>query len=93
MANRQRMRFVVAVILSLIFNGCSKHFTRDLAASTMLGFGEEYATPWFLASEDTDLMCSVGEGMSALTYPLGPKVDPLAPMLSLAAATCAEERA
>jgi hypothetical protein len=31
--------------------------------------------------------------MAAMTYPLGPKIDPVVPMLSLAAATCAEERA
>jgi hypothetical protein len=93
MKKAQRILLLVTGAVSLMFSGCSRHIVRDFAASTMVGFSHRYATPWFLASEDTDLMCAMGEGMSAMTYPFGPKVDSLIPMLSLAAATCAEERA
>jgi hypothetical protein len=45
-----------------------------------------------MASQDTDVMCAMGEGMAAMTFPLGPKVDPMIPMLTLASGMCADER-
>ena len=83
---------VAVLLLSLFLSGCSQHFIRDVAASGMVGFSHEYAAPWFLASEDTDVMCGMGEGLSAMTYPMGPNADELVPMLSLASGMCADER-
>ncbi|MCG8668840.1 MAG: hypothetical protein MI867_05460 [Pseudomonadales bacterium] len=72
--------------------GCSQHIVRDTAASGLVSFGNNYVTPWFVASEDTDIMCAMGEGMSGLAYPMGPNVDPMIPMLALASGTCAYEK-
>lgn len=83
---------IAAILFSLVLSGCSQHIMRDVAASGMVGFSNDYASPWFLASEDTDVMCGMGEGLSAMTYPMGPNADELIPMLSLAAGTCADER-
>ena len=73
----------------LVTYGCSQHLVRDTAASGLVSFGNNYVTPWFVASEDTDIMCAMGEGMSGLAYPMGPNVDPMIPMLALASGTCA----
>lgn len=72
--------------------GCSEHFMRDTVAGGMRDFNYDYSTPWFLASEDTDVMCAMGEGMGGMVYPMGPEVDPLVPMLSLASGMCADEK-
>jgi len=83
---------LAALTFSLFLSGCSQHVMRDVAASGMDGFSNDYASPWFLASEDTDVMCGMGEGLSAMTYPMGPNADALIPMLSLASGMCADER-
>ncbi|HET8707041.1 MAG TPA: hypothetical protein VFM46_12135, partial [Pseudomonadales bacterium] len=58
----------------------------------MKNFGDNYVSPWFMSSDDTDVMCGMGEGMSAMTFPLGPKIDPMIPMVTLASGMCADER-
>lgn len=78
------------LILMTALQGCS---VRDMAASGMVSFGNEYISPWFMASQDTDVMCAMGEGMAAMTFPLGPNVDPMIPMLTLASGMCADEKA
>ncbi len=92
MGNYRNMAIVAALLLPLFLSGCSQHLMRDVAATGMVGFSNEYAAPWFLASEDTDVMCGMGEGLSAMTYPMGPNADALVPMLSLASGMCADER-
>ncbi|AUM12386.1 hypothetical protein [Ketobacter alkanivorans] len=77
-------------LLTIFLQGCS---IRDMAASSMVSFGNEYISPWFMASSDTDVMCAMGEGMSAMTFPLGPNIDPMIPMLTLASGMCADEKA
>ncbi|MEE2733297.1 MAG: hypothetical protein VYA55_20930 [Pseudomonadota bacterium] len=76
--------------ITVLLSGCS---VRDMAASGMVSFGNEYISPWFMASDDTDVMCAMGEGMGAMTFPLGPNVDPMIPMLTLASGMCADEKA
>ena len=51
---------VAGMILIIATTGCS---VRDMAASGMVSFGNEYMSPWFMASNDTDVMCAMGEGM------------------------------
>ena len=92
MGTYRNITAVAALSLSLFLSGCSQHMMRDVAASGMVGFSNDYAAPWFLASEDTDVMCGMGEGLSAMTYPMGPNADALVPMLSLASGMCADER-
>lgn len=93
MAKKKKFPVLAMCALSVIFSGCSQYIVRNIAASAMVNLGHRYATPWFLASEDIALICATGEGMSGIAYPLGPKVDSLVPMLSVATAICAEERA
>ncbi|PIE40917.1 MAG: hypothetical protein CSA49_06045 [Gammaproteobacteria bacterium] len=83
---------VVAVMLTAFLSGCSQNFIRDTVASRMVGFNYDYATPWFMASSDTDVMCAMGEGMGAIIYPMGPNADPLVPLLALSAGQCADEK-
>ena len=72
--------------------GCTHDMVRDMAGSGMVSFGNEYIQPWFMASTDTDIMCAVGEGMVPMTFPFGPNVDPMIPMVTLASGMCADER-
>ena len=83
---------VLFLLLALNLTGCQT-MVRDMAASGMVTFGNNYISPWFMASEDTDVMCAMGEGMAAMTFPLGPNIDPMIPMLTLASGMCADERA
>jgi len=92
MGINKRLVAVATLLFSLLSGGCAQHVMRDVAATGMVGFSNDYASPWFLASEDTDVMCGMGEGLSAMTYPMGPNVDALVPMLSLASGMCADER-
>lgn len=78
------------LVLSIALSGCS---VRDMAASGMVSFGNEYMSPWFMASNDTDVMCAMGEGMSAMTFPMGPNIDPMIPLVTLASGMCADEKA
>lgn len=82
----------LAVLLTAFLSGCSQHIMRDTVASGMVDFNYDYATPWFMGSSDTDVMCAMGEGMGGMIYPMGPNVDPLVPMLALSAGQCADEK-
>lgn len=92
MGTRVRYFAILLVFSTLGLAGCSQHFMRDTVASGMVGFNYDYASPWFMASQDTDVMCAMGEGMGGMIYPMGPNVDPLIPMLSLSAGVCAFEK-
>ncbi|MGB3623136.1 hypothetical protein FT643_14885 [Ketobacter sp. MCCC 1A13808] len=81
---------MTAATLAVSITGCS---VRDMAASGMVSFGNKYMSPWFMASNDTDIMCAMGEGMAAMTYPMGPNIDPMIPMVTLASGMCADEKA
>ena len=80
------------LIASFALAGCSQHFMRDTVASQMVNFNYDYASPWFMASDDTNVMCAMGEGMGGIIYPMGPNVDPLIPMLTLSSGMCAFEK-
>jgi len=80
------------ILFSFLASGCTHNVVKNVAGSGMVSFGNEYITPWFLASDDTDVMCSMGEGMAAMTFPFSPKSDPMIPMLTLASGMCADER-
>ncbi len=84
---------LILIVLAIFLSGCSQHFMRDMAANGMVSFGNEYIQPWFMASDDTDVLCAMGEGMTAMAFPMGPNVDQMIPMLTLASGMCAEERA
>lgn len=71
--------------------GC-QNMVRDIAASSMVSFGNDHIQPWFMASTDTDIMCAMGEGMVPMTFPMGPKIDPMIPMVTLASGMCADEK-
>lgn len=81
---------ICTLVLTLFMSGCS---IRDMAASGMVSFGNEYMSPWFMASSDTDVMCAMGEGMAAMTFPMGPNIDPMIPLVTLASGMCADEKA
>lgn len=81
------------ISLAALMSGCTHNMVRDMAGSGMVSFGNDYITPWFMASDDTDVMCAMGEGMGAMTFPLAPATDPMVPMLTLASGMCADERA
>ena len=85
-------RRLATVSLLALLSGCTHNMVRDMAGSGMVSFGNDYITPWFMASDDTDVMCAMGEGMGAMTFPLGPATDPMIPMLTLASGMCADER-
>lgn len=78
---------------TLALTGCTHNMVRDMAGSGMVSFGNEYIQPWFMSSTDTDIMCAVGEGMIPMTFPFGPNVDPMIPMVTLASGMCADEKA
>lgn len=82
----------IVVLLTTFLSGCSQHLARDTAAGFMVDFNFDYASPWFMASSDTDVMCAMGEGMGGMIYPMGPNADPLVPMLALSAGQCADEK-
>lgn len=92
MGFRRRFFSIAAVSVSILFGGCSQHFMRDTVASGMVDFNNDYATPWFMGSQDTDLSCAMGEGMSGMIFPMGPNVDPIIPMLTLSSGLCALEK-
>jgi len=83
-----KMKFVTTLKITL--NGCAialagcQNMVRDIAASSIVSFGNDHIQPWFMASTDTDIMCAMGEGMVPMTCPRGPKVDPMTPMITLA---------
>lgn len=77
---------------AIALTGC-QNMVRDMAASSIVSFGNNHIQPWFMASTDTDIMCAMGEGMVPMTFPLGPKIDPMIPMVTLASGMCADERA
>lgn len=85
-------RRMATVFLLVLLSGCTHNMVRDMAGNGMVSFGNDYITPWFMASDDTDVMCAMGEGMGAMTFPLGPATDPMVPMLTLASGMCADER-
>ena len=85
-------RVATMSLLVLFSSGCTHNMVRDMAGNGMVSFGNDYITPWFMASDDTDVMCAMGEGMGAMTFPLGPATDPMVPMLTLASGMCADER-
>ena len=85
-------RRIASVSLLTLLSGCTHNMVRDMAGSGMVSFGNDYITPWFMSSDDTDVMCAMGEGMGAMTFPLGPATDPMVPMLTLASGMCADER-
>ncbi|MBL4794703.1 MAG: hypothetical protein JKY24_04185 [Pseudomonadales bacterium] len=78
--------------LSIFVSGCSQHFLRDVAASSVVKASNKYVSPWFMASSDTDVMCAMGEGMSGMVFPMGPNIDPMIPMVTLASGMCADEK-
>lgn len=90
MALKKWASVLTVTTIAIYISGCS---VRDMAASGMVSFGNEYISPWFMASNDTDVMCAMGEGMAAMTFPLGPNIDPMIPMVTLAAGMCADEKA
>ncbi len=83
---------VSLISLTVFMSGCTHNMMRDMAGAGMVSFGNDYITPWFMASEDTDVMCAMGEGMGAMTFPLAPATDTMVPMLTLASGMCADER-
>lgn len=83
---------LATVSLLVLLSGCTHNMVRDMAGNGMVNFGNDYITPWFMASDDTDVMCAMGEGMGAMTFPLAPATDPMVPMLTLASGMCADER-
>lgn len=89
----------LATTLKITVAGCAialagcQNMVRDMAASGMVSFGNEHIQPWFMASTDTDIMCAMGEGMVPMVYPMGPNVDPMIPMVTLASGMCADEKA
>ena len=87
---KHRLSLFVIIAIALGISGCS---VRDMAASGMVSFGNDYISPWFMASSDTDVMCAMGEGMAAMTFPMGPNIDPMIPMVTLASGMCADEKA
>lgn len=90
---RSTKRLGIAIVsLGFLLSGCTHNMVKNMAGSGMVSFGNDYITPWFLASDDTDVMCSMGEGMAAMTFPFSPKSDPMVPMLTLASGMCADER-
>ncbi len=78
--------------VAFVLAGCTQNMVRDMAASGMVSFGNKHIQPWFMSSTDTDIMCAIGEGMVPMTFPLGPKIDPMIPMVTLASGMCADER-
>ncbi len=78
---------------AIALGGCTHNMVRDMAGSGMVSFGNDYIQPWFMASTDTDIMCAIGEGMVPMTFPFGPNVDPMIPMVTLASGMCADEKA
>lgn len=87
---KRALSVLTAAIVTLSMTGCS---IRDMAASGMVSFGNEYMSPWFMASNDTDVMCAMGEGMAAMTFSMGPNIDPMIPLVTLASGMCADEKA
>ena len=79
--------------LTLTVTGCTHNMVRNMAADGMVSFGNDYIKPWFMASTDTHIMCAVGEGMAPMTFPLGPNIDPMIPMVTLASGMCASNKA
>ena len=92
MGTVNRVLTFAALSAAILVTGCSQHMMRDTVASGMVDFNYDYAGPWFMASQDTDVMCAMGEGMGGMVYPMGPNVDPMIPMLSLSAGMCADEK-
>lgn len=93
MRSNRRLQHLTLGFALLLTSGCTHNMVRDMAGSGMVSFGNDYITPWFMASDDTDVMCAMGEGMGAMTYPLSPATDQMVPMLTLASGMCADERA
>lgn len=83
---------IMLVGCAVALGGC-QNMVRDMAGSGIVSFGNDYIQPWFMASTDTDIMCAMGEGMVPMTFPLGPNVDPMIPMVTLASGMCADEKA
>lgn len=81
---------VALVIFSLLASGCS---VKNMLASTVVKVSNAHMTPWFMASNDTDVMCAMGEGFSAMVFPMGPNIDPMIPLVTLASGMCADEKA
>ena len=77
---------------AIALSGC-QNMVRDMAASSIVSFGNTHIQPWFMASTDTDIMCAMGEGMVPMTFPMGPNIDPMIPMVTLASGMCADEKA
>jgi len=77
---------------AIALSGC-QNMMRDMAASGIVSFGNTHIQPWFMASDDTDIMCAMGEGMVPMTFPMGPNIDPMIPMVTLASGMCADEKA
>lgn len=84
---------ITVASVAVLLGGCTHNMVRDMAGSGMVSFGNEYIQPWFMASSDTDVMCAIGEGMVPMTFPFGPNIDPMIPMVTLASGMCADEKA
>ena len=87
-----KLPFQIAVIsLSIILSGCSTVY--NIAGRGMVSFGEQQMMPYFMASNDTEVVCAMGEGLSPAMMSFGETVDELVPMLTLASGMCASQKA
>lgn len=93
MRSIRRLQHLALGLALLLTGGCTHNMVRDVAGGGIVSFGNDYISPWFMASEDTDILCAMGEGMGGMIYPLAPATDAMIPMITLASGGCASERA
>lgn len=88
----QKIPFSIAVILfTFIFSGCSTIY--NVAGRGVVAFGEQQLMPSFMASNDTEVVCAMGEGFSPAMMSFGEVMDEMVPMLTLASGLCASNKA
>lgn len=83
---------VLILLTNIMLSGCANMAT-NMAGKAMVTFGENNMMPYFMASSDTEVMCSMGEGLSPMIMSFGKSVDEMVPLVTQASGMCADLKA
>lgn len=92
MTKRPIIPLLLIAISSVFLNGCANMAT-NMAGKAMVTFGETSMMPYFMASNDTEVLCAMGEGMTPMIMSFGKSVDEMVPMVTMASGMCADLKA
>lgn len=83
--------FGIILPTSLFLSGCTTVY--DTAGMGMVVYGKDRILPYFLSTDDPDVACTMGEGMSPIIGSFGSVTDEFGSLLGMASGMCADMKA